>query len=449
LGPVVHFVEQTRTIIPGHEDGYFKLTVPTEAAPGAGDQIIDFSALFEALSGAGLAMEVLDTDGNVLASGDRFRIRAEQGAELLLHVFGKAGAAVGEGEDGPRGTGAYTLVIDVLPQVVSIEAQALLPGTTEEIPGGPTTSLVLTLQGDRLDPDTAQDVSNFTVTHAGADNQLGTSDDQTILVTEAVYSPSTNVDISSGLTFPTAVRQTITLLFDDPLPAGSNSVDVSPAVKTAPFNEQETDLLTAAPGFNGHPVVSIDDNGEIIEGSRIEAIDLVAQSGQLGELDAFNRGTGFLSQTHADLGAILDATLTELGDDPIATQVLLDNLMTRLVPSVGQRGERPLSLLALWLDPVSIQLEDDDDFDISYDLDSGDFTNPDDECYAEVGGNVQVIICAVLDPLNTVYNLLVDDVPERARGGAILITALDEIIMSLTDELRSGITQFGFGFSGG
>jgi hypothetical protein len=54
-----------------------------------------------------------------------------------------------------------------------------------------------------------------------------------------------------------------------------------------------------------------------------------------------------------------------------------------------------------------------------------------------------------LDPLNTAYNLLVDDVPERVRGGAILISALDEAIMSLTEDLRSGITQFGFSFPGG
>ena len=73
-----------------------------------------------------------------------------QGEELFLHVFG-----VDDGT-GIRGAGAYTLVIDVLPQVVSVEAQTLLPGTGG-VAGGPTTSLVLTFQGDRLDPATAED----------------------------------------------------------------------------------------------------------------------------------------------------------------------------------------------------------------------------------------------------------------------------------------------------
>ena len=125
-------LEPTLTIVPGHEDAYYKLTVPTEAVAGAGDEVIDFSGLFQYAEGAGLDMEVRDSAGNLLGSGERFRVRAHQGEQLLLHVFGRADA------QGTRGAGAYTLDIDVLPQVVLIEAQALLPGQGAN-PGGPTT----------------------------------------------------------------------------------------------------------------------------------------------------------------------------------------------------------------------------------------------------------------------------------------------------------------------
>ncbi len=82
--------------------------------------------------------------GHVVGSGARFRIAAAEGATLTLHVFGATAP------DGTRGAGAYTLDIDVLPQVVSVQAQAVLAGA-------PATSIVLTLQGDRLDPAAAQD----------------------------------------------------------------------------------------------------------------------------------------------------------------------------------------------------------------------------------------------------------------------------------------------------
>ena len=57
LGTVVQYVEQKQTIIPGQEDAYYLFTVPTEAARGSGDEVVDFSALFEATEGAGLSME--------------------------------------------------------------------------------------------------------------------------------------------------------------------------------------------------------------------------------------------------------------------------------------------------------------------------------------------------------------------------------------------------------
>ncbi len=177
LGTVVHLVEPTLTLVPGHEEAFFTLTVPTEAAPGAGDEVIDFSALFEHEEGAGLSMEVRDAADNLLGSGERFRIRAAQGEVLTLHVFGV------QSGDGTRGFGAYTLVIDVLPQIVGIESQPLLPGQGAN-PGGATASVVITFQGDRLDRATAEDPDNYHVT----------GPDGPVIPIDLVYDPSANVE---------------------------------------------------------------------------------------------------------------------------------------------------------------------------------------------------------------------------------------------------------------
>lgn len=89
LGTVVHIVEPTLTILPDHEDAFYKLRVATEAFQGAGDQVLDFSGGFANQAGAGLMMEVLDAAGNVLKSGERFRITAHQGDVFYVHIFGK------------------------------------------------------------------------------------------------------------------------------------------------------------------------------------------------------------------------------------------------------------------------------------------------------------------------------------------------------------------------
>jgi len=65
-------------------------------------------------------------------------------------------------------------------------------------PGGPTTNLVITFQGDRLDGATAGDPANYTVTLLGSDGQAGTRDDQVLAVHSVVYNPGANVEVSSG-----------------------------------------------------------------------------------------------------------------------------------------------------------------------------------------------------------------------------------------------------------
>src|SRR5437870_2765401 len=162
----------------------------------------------EVLSAGGRLMKMYDAAGHRVTSGERFRLRAAQGDLLIIHVFGVQAA------DGSRGSGAYTLDIDVLPQLVSVQAQPLLPGTDGK-PGGPTSSLTLVFQGDRLNASTAEDPKNYTVTWLGPDGIAGTADDQPIPLTCTltdgciVYNPEANVEVSSGRTYPTAVRQTV------------------------------------------------------------------------------------------------------------------------------------------------------------------------------------------------------------------------------------------------
>jgi hypothetical protein len=436
LGTVVHLLEPTLTIVPGHEEEDFTLTVPTEDAHGADNEVLDFSGDFQATTGAGLRMEVRDAAGNLLGAGERFRVVAPQGAQLTLRVFGVTGP------DGSQGTGAYTLDIDTLPQVVSVEAQALLPGQGAA-PGGPTASLVVTLQGDRLDPTAAQNPANYTVTWAGPDGILGTADDQVIPVAATqgvVYDPSTNVDVGSGKDFPTAVRQTVTLLFDQPLPAGSYQVQVSPAVVTAPFNADEAGLLTPAPGFTGHPVVSLV-QGQVTEGVTRVATGLVQTAGLLGDFGVWKAGTPFLSQLHDDLGALLDAQLTSSGDAAGITGQLLAQVQARLGPAAGAVGQRPTGVVVLWLDPVSLDVTDPSGMHADYNQGTGALNNGLMGGYVNVGGNIDVV---VLPASSGQVGLQVSDVPATARGGLVFLGPAGDMQQSLTDPLRAGTTSFTF-----
>src|SRR5262249_3258964 len=374
LGPVVHLLEPTLTIVPGHEDSYFRLRVPTEAAQGSGDEVLDFSALFQYTEGAGLQLEVRDAAGKLLGSGPRFRISVAQGAELFVHIFGVTGAG------GVRGAGAYTLDIDVLPQLVSVESQPLLPGQGQN-PGGPTASLVLTFQGDRLDPATAEHPANYRVTWLGPDGIAGTADDQVIPIQggtgnkSVVYDPSTNVSVASGNVYPTAIRQTVTLLFTDPLPAGSYQIELSPAIQTAAFNEDELGLIAGSTSLTGHPVVSRSGSqlGGVTEGARVTAQNLVFAAGALGDFGIFQTGTPFLTQLHDDLGALLDAELSRLGDNPLIPGTIDDQIQDRFDPALGPVGQRPVAVLVIWLDPVSPVLIDSRGSRVVYDQQDSSF----------------------------------------------------------------------------
>lgn len=442
LGTVVHFVDQTQTIIPGREDAYYRLTVPTEAVEGAGDEIIDFSLGFEHPEGPGLGAEVLDSAGNVLGSGERFRVRARQGEELLLHVYGL---------DGSVGYGAFTPVIDVLPQVVSAESHALLPGVSGQ-PGGPTTSIVLTFQGDRLDPATAEDPTHYTVTWLGPDRLAGTADDQEIAVggglvgRPVVYNASANVEPTTGKEFATAVRQTVTLLFSDPLPPGSYLIELSPEIQSAAFNAEEAGLLSQSPDMTGHPVVSLE-AGELREGSRLAAVDLVMESVGLGDLTVLSQGSAFLTQAHDNLGALLDSLLTERGDDPTITTALIDQVLARFDPALGPLGQRAVRVMVIWLDPVDIEISDPDDERIIYDTDEDILISEPDDASVDVSDNIEVIVISLpIDEDEGSYDLTVEHVSETARGGVVMLTDDENLFEELTDDLRSGETSFTFTF---
>jgi hypothetical protein len=440
LGTVVHLVNPIQAIVPGHEDAYFTLTVPNEAAAGAGDEVLDVSALFQDVSGAGLGLEVRDAAGNVLGTGARLRLPVAQGVTLSVHVFGVAGT------DGSRGAGAYALDIDVLPQVVSVEGQSLLPGTNGQS-GGRITTLVVTFQGDRLDPAAAADPANYTVIHLADDAPTDPSRGQIVPLATSngspavLYNPGANTEVSSGRTFPTAVRQTVTLVFDQPLPVGSYEIDISPKIQAGVFDVSESALLAGGPSFTGHPVVSVV-NGVVVEGGRQRALELIKPATSLGDLNAFAQGTPFLTQLHSDLGALLDALLTSKGDDPAITALMNQEILQRLLPGLGSVSERPTSVAVIWLDPVSIDVEAPQGNRVAFNRQKGELKSAVAKTFVEVGENVEILVLA--DVVGT-FHLNVADVSDSARGGA-LVFGLDgfDQVLAFTDGLRNGDESFSF-----
>ncbi len=371
LGTVVHVVEPTLTIVPGHEDAYYTLTAPDRGRPRLRPRGPRRLRVVPGRRGGWPDHRVARRLTGVLLGCRRAvpRPRRPRARPSLLHVFGVAAA------DGSRGTGAYTLDLDVLPQFVSVEAQPLLPGQGG-LPGGATASLVLTFQGDRLDPATAQDPAHYRVTWLGPDGRPDTADDQVISISSiagsqgVVYDPSANVDVASGKQYPTAVRQTVTLLFAGPLPTGSYRVELSPAILTAPYNEEEQDLLA------GRKASSRDIRSFSLTQGQVEAREPVggqrarSPAGDLGDFRAWEAGTPFLTQLHDDLGALLDARLTNQGDSDgkAITAALNRQIQVRFIPGLNALGRQPVAVLVIWLDPVSFALADPGGSRITYDL---------------------------------------------------------------------------------
>ncbi len=432
LGSAPHVVLQPQAIVAGFEDAYFTYTVPTEAASGAGDEVIDFSALFQDTQGAGLTAVVTDPHGTILGQGDRFRVVAAQGEVLTIHVFGQSDLG------GNLGAGVYTLDIDVLPQVASVEAQPMLPG-------GPTDSLVVTFQGDRLDPATAQNPANYEVIYLGT-NTSASQGGQVIPVASlgdaqpAIYDPSTNVQVGSGLTYATAVRQTVTLLFAKALPAGNYEVVFSPAIQAAPLNDSEIGQLAEGATLGGHPLVSTG-SGIVAPGASVEVNNLVAPVApvKLSNLNVLPKGTPFLSQLTDDLNALLQSAITANGDDPGITEALNDQIFARFAPLFAARGSQAPSIALIWLDPISLDVESPSGSAVSYSLASNAVANGLSQSYVDVGGNVEVVVLA---NATGTFNVNVANVGATARGGAVLLSDLGASELEFTSDLRSDVTSF-------
>ncbi len=424
LATVVHYVTPALSIVPGRADAYYTFTVPTEVA-GGGPQVIDLSAAFRYETGPSLQMQVLDAGGNVLASGARVRVVAAQGAQLTVRVFGQTAGA-------ETGYGAYTLDITVLPQVVAAEAKAFLPG-------GPATSIVLTLQGDRLDPATAEDPANYLV-------MLQLPGGSQVIPVKAVgggqpvvYNPGATVGVSSGVTYPPAVRQTVTLLFDAPLPVGSYSITLKPGIQAAPFAAGEVEALAGGAAFAGHPVVSVA-GGVVRNGSTLEVPDLVAAGAGPATLAEFDTGTRFLTQLHNDLGALLDALLRAKGDDPSISPALMAQILARILPGLDPTA----SLLVIWLDPVSINLADSEGARAVYTEGGRAVESGLRNTYVEVGGNMELVVVAAA---SGTFTLNVATAGAASRGGAAVITNGGVQPVALTDAIRGGTDRFEFTIS--
>ena len=322
LGTVVHVVEPALAISTSHEDAYYKLTVPTESVPGAGNEVIDFSGGFQYLEGAGLGMEVLDASGQVLGSGDEvpYRHREAQRSRFTSSVPRPPTA---------RGRGR-------------LYARRRRPSAGRLGPGAvgaartPASSIVITFQGDRLDPAAAQDPANYTVIwHSPGGTGTGTRViPLSATSSPVVYDASANLNVASGLTYPTAVRQTVTLLFDQPLPPGTYEIVLAPAIQAAVYNADEAGLLSGNSSIAGHPVVTAR-NGIIVNGGDFVVRNLVNPAATPANPGSIAQGTPFLTQLQGDLGAMLDNLLTQKGDDPTITAALDSQILARFAPSIA------------------------------------------------------------------------------------------------------------------
>ena len=350
LGNAEHVVTQPQAIVTGYENAYYTYTVPTEAASGSGNQVVDISALLQYVGGAGLQVDVFDTTTNTdlgtqqflagqAGTGVRFQVIAAQGDVLQIHISGlapPAPAAVvggGTGNPGPAGFGAYTLDIDVLPQVVSVQAESVLPGA-------PASSIVLALQGDRLDPTAAENANNYIVTWLGADGIPGSSDNQVIPVTDytVTYNPDANVAVAGqGVNYAAAVQQTLTFNFGSALPAGSYEITVKPNLPVAAFSTTETALvLPDADTLGGHQLVS-SKTGVVHDGSIFVAPNLVGAGGT-PDPTAISNGSAFLTQLQNDLSQALNSGLQDGMSDAAITAEINQLIYDRFAAAYAAAG---------------------------------------------------------------------------------------------------------------
>jgi hypothetical protein len=430
LGDALHVLTPTEVIAPNFEDAYFTYTVPTESAAGAGNEVIDFSAIFGNLSAPGLQMEILGTGAATNPTGTDIRLVVPQGTVLTVHIFGVDGAS------GARGAGTFALDIDVLPQVVQVAAQALEVDSKGQ-PTGPINSLVITFQGDQLQQLAAETVTNYQVT------LVSPSGDQRITdLLSVVLDTGADTQIASGRAFASTIEQTVTLIFASPLAPGSYRVDLSPALQSVPFTTDEADLLSG-----GHSLVSVM-SGQINIGATATVV--VPAGSQAADFSTFTEGTPFLTNLHDDLGAVLNSQVTAVGSQPnegtVVTQALLNQIIARFAPIAGAPGQA-VNYLVLVLDPVGIDLDAGTRGGrAQYSLQSANSlqattNNTIARSYWDVGGNVEVLVLAAA--LGN-YSLNLSDISAGSRGAAVIFDNGTLTAASLTDAMRAGQDRFDF-----
>ena len=234
-----------------------------------------------------------------------------------------------------------------------------------------------------------------------------------------------------------AIRQTVTLLFAEALPAGDYMIELSEDIQTAPFNEGEKGLLADQDMFGVHPVVSVS-GGEVIAGAAVSAT--VSASGDLGDLGVFEDGTAFLTQLHGDLGVVLDSFLSDQEDDLVAIDAVYQQALARLLPALGDPDNRALSLLVLILDPPGFEVEDSGGDGVIYDRDNDQLDNDIPDSTVIVTSNVEILLIA--NPVQGDYELTIDEPSETTRGGWILITDSNVTVEDLTSDMQDGMDNF-------
>ena len=130
--------------------------------------------------------------------------------------------------------------------------------------------------------------------------------------------------------------------------------------------------------------------------------------------------------------------LAQEGDDPSITAAINDQILARFKPGYTP-GTGPQTYAIFWLDPVAIGLQTPQGQQVSYNLQSNAVSNTASQTYISVGGNVEVIVVA---GISGTFNLSVANVPETARGGAVVITPNGTQEVAFTDGLRSNTPSF-------
>ena len=205
-------------------------------------------------------------------------------------------------------------------------------------------------------------------------------------------------------------------------------------------------MLSPSAGVNGHALVSIGDE-QIVEGSSETRQNLVLTAGALGDLTVLEDGTSFWTQSHNDLGVLLDSLLTALGDNPAITDRLIQQIIAIVLPGLlGANGLPIVPLAVVLVDPTSIGLVAPDGASLTHDLGTNTLVSNLPLTFVEVGGNLELIVIA--NPVGN-YELSLADVPAHARAGVVYFgrqgaqhdTFTDALRQDAVDDIRRGRFQ--------